>query len=161
MLNMSCVRPPTLSVTQISTSISQSSQSSTCTLAWLVTSPVTLLFQLISVWKIIIDLKNLYWEWLLYCMLLSGDIYFHNWVMVLMSGMLFTQSEGGILVMINAIRQDLQSCIFCLRVAEVKCMMRDTLLPVCLSFSLHYFVCSLQLKTTYLSIMYSNSQPFS
>lgn len=56
-------------------------------------------------------IANLHREWLLYASL--RQYYFHVWVMVLncMSGELFTQSEGGILVMINAIRHDLQSRI--------------------------------------------------
>lgn len=48
---------------------------------------------------------------------LSGKIYFltsttESWYLNSMPGKLFTQSEGGILAMINATREDLQSSIF-------------------------------------------------
>lgn len=87
-----------------------------------------------------------------------------------MSGELFTQSEVGILVMINAIRHDLQSRI---SATEVKMHDGSCSLPteetlLCSAPRLVYLselsstlLCLLKLKRTPLSVMYSHSQPLS
>lgn len=140
-------------------------------LVWLITALVSLLFELILLWKKILwkmpgDLKPP----LRMIIICSSPAIFtsttESWYFT--SGTLFTRSEAGILVMINTIRQDLESRI---SVSEqqrsnawrkVLCAnwkFSSALLPVYHSLS-SVLLCLLSptKKRTSLSVMYSPSQ---
>lgn len=112
MFNMSFVRPPTLSVTQISTfRLHNEAYINACVVGN--RTPNSIVSAHFGVKENTVKMPSDLKPPLRTIIICSSQAIFtsttESWYFT--SGMLFTQSEAGILVMINAIRQDLQSRI--------------------------------------------------
>lgn len=124
MFSISRAGPPTPSATQISAH----------PLAWSATTITTLLFQLVSAQKkktlwAWLSISNLRWGWLLYTPLRQDLLpYFYNWVMVLKLNAWKAVYPVWRRYSCNDQCHEGRPAeqYFCLRPAEVKCMVRGT-----------------------------------